>query len=135
MSFRDVFGRQATKDEKALDELSDSLVEAAFRRNLLTRFVRTVLVCFVTFMATTAFVQSAERKRCENGKVFLKSYTSFVENAAAARRKDAADADTPRERQNNIETAEAYEEQVKLLKPGIKQDCNELYPIVPFLGV
>ena len=135
MSFKDLVTRQATKDEHALGELSDSMVEAAFRRNLITRFVRTLLIIFVTFMATTAFVQSAERERCEQGKVFLRSYVEFVSTAAAAREVEAKEGDNAKERKASRDTAKSYREQEKLLRPGIDVDCSDRYPIVPFLGV
>lgn len=127
--------REATRDDRALDELADSMVEAAFRRNLLTRLVRTAGIMLATFVATTAFVQSAERERCEANKTFLRSYVEFGATAADARRQSAAEANTRREREADLETARAYDEQVNLLRPGIDTDCDERYPIIPLLGI
>lgn len=118
-----------------IDDVEYALQDAWLNRHGVTRAVRFVLIIFIAFIATTAFVQSNERKRCNESKVFLRSYAGFLDKAAQARRDDATHADTLAEKRDDIDTAQAYEQLLKLIKPGIDRSCNEVYPILPYIGI
>lgn len=127
--------KQQRKVEDAhLEAFTHSMQETWFNRHGLTRFVRWITTVFVSFLAATAFVQANNREQCEKSKPFLKSYITFVSKASEARQVAADEAqDGSKEQQVNQEAADLYREQVKLISPGVKTDCNKAYPIIPIL--
>lgn len=126
--------RNADKHDKNLDVIHDSLAEAWFRRNLLTRFVRWIVGALVVFIATTAFVQGTAREQCGQSRAFLESYVTTLENSRDGRIADSKHADDRYERAADLRVAGEHKRQIAAIKGLLEQSCDDRYPLLP-LGV
>jgi hypothetical protein len=94
------------------------------------RFIVTILVAFV---ATSAFVQGTARDQCQDGKPFLRSYTSQLTLEIKAL---TALLPITRERHAHaLREAQIANDKglIRGLTPAIHKSCAERYPIFPFI--